>query len=56
VELLQLGKSGIRVATYLIELPSRKLLQKKLHQTICSATQTANNKKKIRDVLKTKNG
>ena len=34
VELLQLGKDGIRVATYLTELPPRKLLEKKLHQAI----------------------
>jgi predicted nuclease of restriction endonuclease-like (RecB) superfamily len=34
IELLQLGKSGIRVATYLTELPPRKLLEKKLHQAI----------------------
>lgn len=31
IELLQLSKSGIRVATYLTELPPRKLLQRKLH-------------------------
>jgi predicted nuclease of restriction endonuclease-like (RecB) superfamily len=30
VELLQLGESGIRVATYLTELPPKALLQKKL--------------------------
>jgi hypothetical protein len=30
VELLQLGDSGIRVATYLTELPPKALLQKKL--------------------------
>lgn len=32
IELLQMGKSGIRVATYLTDLPPRKLLQKKLHE------------------------
>ncbi len=37
VELLQLGKSGIRVAEYLTELPSRKMLEKQLHQAIKSA-------------------
>jgi len=37
VELLQLGKSGIRVATYLTELPSRKVLEKKLHEAIAVA-------------------
>jgi len=34
VELLQLSKSGIRVAAYLTELPPRKLLRKKLHEAI----------------------
>lgn len=34
VELLQLSKSGIRVATYLTELPPRELLQQKLHEAI----------------------
>jgi hypothetical protein len=30
VELLQLGESGIRVATYLTDLPPKALLEKKL--------------------------
>lgn len=34
IELLQLNKSGIKVAEYLTELPSKKLLQQKLHQAI----------------------
>lgn len=34
IELLQLEKSGIRVAEYLVELPSRELLQRKLHKVI----------------------
>jgi predicted nuclease of restriction endonuclease-like (RecB) superfamily len=34
VELLQLDRSGIRVATYLTELPPRPLLQRKLHEMI----------------------
>ncbi len=34
VELLQLDKSGIRVAAYLTELPPRDLLQKKLHEAV----------------------
>ncbi len=34
VELLQLDKSGIRVAQYLSELPPQKLLEKKLHDAI----------------------
>ena len=37
VELLQLDKSGIRVARYLTELPPRELLEKKLHQSILIA-------------------
>jgi predicted nuclease of restriction endonuclease-like (RecB) superfamily len=37
VELLQLSKSGIRVATYLTELPPRALLEKKLHEAITLA-------------------
>jgi predicted nuclease of restriction endonuclease-like (RecB) superfamily len=34
IELLQLHKSGIKVAEYLTELPSKKVLQQKLHQAI----------------------
>ena len=34
VKLLRLDESGIRVAKYLTELPSRELLEKKLHDTI----------------------
>ncbi|OHE58966.1 MAG: hypothetical protein A2Z47_16290 [Thermodesulfovibrio sp. RBG_19FT_COMBO_42_12] len=34
VELLQLEKSGIRVAEYFTELPPRELLEKKLHEAI----------------------
>lgn len=34
VELLELSKSGIRVAEYMTEIPSRKILEKKLHQAI----------------------
>jgi predicted nuclease of restriction endonuclease-like (RecB) superfamily len=34
IELLKLSKSGIRVAAYLTELPSRDLLRKKLHEAI----------------------
>jgi len=37
VKLLQLSKSGIRVAAYLTELPPRKLLQQKLHEAIMLA-------------------
>jgi predicted nuclease of restriction endonuclease-like (RecB) superfamily len=41
VELLQLGKSGIRVAQYLTELPPRKMFEKKLHEAIRSAQERA---------------
>ncbi len=37
VELLQLEKSGIRVARYLTELPPRELLEKKFHEAIVLA-------------------
>ena len=37
IELLQLEKSGIRVATYLTGLPPRSLLQKKLQEAIVQA-------------------
>jgi predicted nuclease of restriction endonuclease-like (RecB) superfamily len=37
IELLQLDKSGIRVASYLTELPPRQLLQRKLHETMIAA-------------------
>jgi predicted nuclease of restriction endonuclease-like (RecB) superfamily len=37
IELLQLEKSGIRVAAYLTELPPKDILQKKLHETIIFA-------------------
>ena len=34
VELMQLNKSNIRVADYLTELPDKKILEQKLHQSI----------------------
>jgi predicted nuclease of restriction endonuclease-like (RecB) superfamily len=37
VELLQLGRSGIRVASYLTELPPRPVLLKKLHDALLLA-------------------
>jgi predicted nuclease of restriction endonuclease-like (RecB) superfamily len=37
IELLQLDKSGIRVASYLTELPPRRLLKQKLHAAITAA-------------------
>lgn len=39
IELLQLDKANIRVAEYLTELPSRELLQQKLHESIERARQ-----------------
>ena len=39
IELLELGKSGIRVAQYLTELPPRRALEEKLHQAIKNARQ-----------------
>jgi hypothetical protein len=33
IELLELAKSGIRVASYLTELPPKKLLEQKLHES-----------------------
>jgi predicted nuclease of restriction endonuclease-like (RecB) superfamily len=40
IELLQLNKSGIKVAEYLTELPDKKLLQQKLHQAILISKNT----------------
>jgi predicted nuclease of restriction endonuclease-like (RecB) superfamily len=37
VELLQLDRSGIRVASYLTDLPPRQLLQQKLHDAVRQA-------------------
>ena len=37
VKLLQLDRSGIRVATYLTELPSRQLLERKLREMTAAA-------------------
>ncbi len=39
VELLELEQSGIRVAEYLTELPSRQILEKKLHKAVAQARQ-----------------
>lgn len=44
IELLQLEKSGIRVAEYLTGLPPRRLLEKKLHEAIRHARQGLENK------------
>lgn len=45
VELLQLGQSGIRVASYLTELPARKLLAQKLHDAVERARARIRNEK-----------
>ena len=37
IELLQLDRSGIRVAAYLTELPPRQLLERKLHESAAQA-------------------
>ncbi len=37
VELLELERSGIRVAQYLTELPPREILERRLHQAIAQA-------------------
>lgn len=39
IELLELDRSGIHVAEYLTELPSKKILQEKLHKAIKHARQ-----------------
>ena len=39
VELLQLERSGIRVAEYVTELPPREVLEQKLHFAIAAARQ-----------------
>jgi predicted nuclease of restriction endonuclease-like (RecB) superfamily len=44
IELLQLHKSGIKIAEYLTELPSKKLLQRKLHQAVAISKKQIENK------------
>jgi predicted nuclease of restriction endonuclease-like (RecB) superfamily len=44
VELLALEASGIRVAEYMTELPSRKVLEQKLHAAIVRAKKTFENR------------
>ena len=44
VELLQLDKSGIRVASYLTDLPPRQLLRRKLHETLLAARSRLENR------------
>jgi predicted nuclease of restriction endonuclease-like (RecB) superfamily len=47
IELLQLGKSGIRVAAYMTELPPRDLLQKKLHEAMILARARLKEKRQL---------
>jgi predicted nuclease of restriction endonuclease-like (RecB) superfamily len=44
VELLQLDRSGIRVASYLTELPPRRLLRRKLHEALITARSRLENR------------
>ena len=46
IELLQLDKSGIKVAQYLTELPSKELLQRQLHKDLEAARQRWENQPK----------
>ena len=39
IELLQLDKSGIKVAQYMTELPSKELLQRQIHKGLEVARQ-----------------
>lgn len=52
IELMQLGKSNIRVADYLTALPSQQVLQEKLHK----AVEIARHKMEQRDFNHTKTG
>jgi hypothetical protein len=47
VELLQLERSGIRVAEYMTDLPPRELFQKKLHEAIILARARLEEKKQL---------
>jgi len=44
IELLQMGKDGIMVAEYMTELPPKKELEAKLHQTLIEARARIENK------------
>ena len=44
IELLQLDKSGIKVAQYLTELPSKELLQRQIHKGLEAASQRWENR------------
>jgi hypothetical protein len=45
---MELNKSGIRAAAYMMELPPRELLKKKLHEAILSA-QTRIEQKELKE-------
>ncbi len=47
IELLELGRSGIHVAEYLLDLPSKEVLREKLLKAIQSARQRLENKKDL---------
>jgi hypothetical protein len=47
--MLQLEKSGIKVAEYLTELPDLKLLKQKLHQELELKRQMMDNRKESRN-------
>ena len=44
IELLQLDKSGIKVAQYMTELPSKELLQRQIHKGLEAASQRWENR------------
>jgi len=48
IELLQLGKTGVRVAKYLTELPPREILERQLHRAIEHAKQQIESRTKTR--------
>ncbi len=54
VKLLQLDKSGIRVAEYLTDLPPREMLEKKLHQAVKIARERLERKNAERNHTKSK--
>ncbi len=51
IELLELGRSGIHVAEYLTALPSKKVLQEKLHKAIQRARQRLDNQTEEKEGL-----
>ncbi len=46
IELLQLGKAGIKVSEYLTELPDKQILREKLHQAVAISKRRIENYKK----------